>query len=93
MPVRNQISLIPNNGDGDPTPLNCQFPGQSSDWVLHKAKEIQQLVGLNCDGFEEQFLPLLTAIEVAQAQGKKSVSKKQELKRSSWSLNYASSAS
>lgn len=65
--------------DGDPTPLNSKFPGQCWDWILHKVKETQQFVGLNCDGFEEQFMTLFTAVEVAHAQGNK-LSKKNRAK-------------
>lgn len=49
----------------DPTPLNFLFLDQTNvlDWVFHMVKDIQQVVGLNCEGYEEKFLMLLTAIE------------------------------
>lgn len=52
-----------------PIPLNCRLPSQSgvSNWVLHKVKEIQYCVGMECEGFEEQFMALLTTIEVGHA--------------------------
>ncbi|XP_040992716.1 uncharacterized protein LOC121239524 [Juglans microcarpa x Juglans regia] len=51
-----------NNKMGNPTPLNYYFPDQASDWVIHKAKEIQHVVGVECVGYEEQFIALLTAM-------------------------------
>lgn len=33
------------------------------DWVIHKVKEIQHCAGLSHDGFEDQFLAFLVAIE------------------------------
>lgn len=33
------------------------------DWVIHKVKEIQHCARLSRDGFEDQFLALLIAIE------------------------------
>ncbi|KAF5469377.1 hypothetical protein F2P56_013457 [Juglans regia] len=47
----------------NPIPLNYCFPDQASDWVLHKVKEIQHFVGINCEGYEVQFIALLTAME------------------------------
>lgn len=40
---------------GEPILLNYMLPDQSSvsDWVFHKVKEIQQCVGMECEGFEE----------------------------------------
>lgn len=80
--------------DDDPTPLTFfKLPRQSLEWVLHKAKEIQQFVGSSCDEFEEKFMALLMAIEVAHSYDKKSDSNKhRKLKRLSWSLNYEGSA-
>lgn len=40
-------------------------------------KEIQQCVGMECEGFKEQFMALLSAIEVGHVELKKSDSKKQ----------------
>lgn len=41
----------------EPVPQSYFLPGQYSvsDWVLHKAKEIQHCVGIECKGFEEQY--------------------------------------
>lgn len=48
---------------------------------------------MECEGFEEQFMDLLTTIEAGHAQFKKSYFKKQrELKRLTWSINYEGSA-
>ncbi|KAG6649501.1 hypothetical protein CIPAW_07G216700 [Carya illinoinensis] len=82
--------------DGEPVPLNCLLPTQSSvfDWVLHKVKEIQCCVGMKCGGFKEKFMGMLTVIEVGHNQLKKSGSKKQrELKGLMWPLNYKGSSS
>lgn len=35
----------------------------SSDWVLRKVDEIRSLVGISCEGYEEQFKAFLIAIE------------------------------
>lgn len=57
-------------------------------------KEIQKCVGIECEGFEEPFMALLTAIKAGHAQIKKLGSKKQmELKRLTWSINYKGSSS
>ncbi|KAG7940965.1 hypothetical protein I3843_16G013600 [Carya illinoinensis] len=80
----------------EPTPLNFCLPYQPnvSDWVFHKVKEIQKIVGLECDGYEEQFMALFTAIEEGHKQKNKGDSKKhRELKRLSWSMNVEGSAS
>ncbi|KAG6711271.1 hypothetical protein I3842_05G044200 [Carya illinoinensis] len=80
----------------NPIPLNCLFPDQSnaSDWVFNTVKDIQEIVGLKCEGYEEQFMALLTAIEAGHQQHKKLDSKKQrELKRLTWSMNSESSNS
>ncbi|KAF5470834.1 hypothetical protein F2P56_011322 [Juglans regia] len=49
---------------------------------------------MECMGYEEQFLALLTTIEAGHSQSKKSRSKNQrELKRLTWSMNYEGSSS
>ena len=46
------------------------------------------MVGIECDGYEEQFIALLTAMEAGHRQNKKGESKKsRELKRLMWSMN------
>lgn len=51
-------------------------------------------MGLCCEGFADQFLVLLTAIEAGFTQFTKFVTKKQsELKRLTWPLNYEGSSS
>lgn len=80
----------------NPFPLSCLFPDQSnaSDWVFKTVKDIQEIVGLKCEGYEEQFMALLTAIEAGHQQQKKIGSKKQrELRRLTWSLNSEGSSS
>lgn len=62
---------IQNNMLGNPIPLNFFFPNQASDWVIHKVKEIQHNVGIECDGNEEQFMALLTTIEAGHQQRRK----------------------
>lgn len=48
-------------------------------------------MGIECEGYKEQFMALFTAIEVDHVQIKKSDSeKKKELKRLEWSLNVGS---
>lgn len=79
----------------DPMPLNFMFPDKSniSDWVLHMVKDIQQVVGLKCEGYEEQFWALLTTIKVRHQQQRKVGSKKQcELNRLTWSMNLEGSS-
>lgn len=70
---RDEIDMV-----GELVPLICLLPGQYSvsNWVLHKVKEIQHCVGLECEGFEEQFMALLTDIEDGHTQQKKSGSKR-----------------
>ena len=61
----------------------------SSNWVLDKVNEIQQCVQITCEGFEDQFIALLTAIEAGHVLGTKSRSKKsRELKRLTWTINH-----
>jgi hypothetical protein len=36
-------------------------------WVLQTMKEIRHFVGLSCEGFEKELLPLFTAIEVSHS--------------------------
>lgn len=49
---------------------------------------------IECEGFEEQFLALLTTIEDGYVQQKKSGSKKQrKLMRLTWSLDFEGSLS
>jgi hypothetical protein len=36
------------------------------DWVVQKAKSFCHIVGLSCEGLEEQLLSLLTAIEASR---------------------------
>lgn len=72
------------------------LPNESnmSDWVLRKVKEIQYCVGMECIGYEEQFMALFIAIEADHSQSKKLGSKKQrELKRHTWSMNDEGSSS
>lgn len=80
-----------NSLDGGAIPFTYLLPRQPSslDWVLDKVKEIQDFVELSCEGFEDQFIVLLTIIEVSHTQSTKSITKKQrDLKRLVWSLNY-----
>ncbi|KAF5469324.1 hypothetical protein F2P56_013408 [Juglans regia] len=78
----------------NPIPLNYCFPNQASDWVLHKVKEIQHFVGISCEGYEEQFIALLTAMEVGNQQKKKGdLKQNRELKRLMWSMNLEGSPS
>lgn len=81
---------------GEPIHLNFLLPYQPSafDWVLHKMKEIQHCMGIECKSFEEQFITLLTDIEVGHVWLKKSRSKKQrEQKRLTRSINHEGSSS
>ncbi|KAG7943367.1 hypothetical protein I3843_15G034500 [Carya illinoinensis] len=76
--------------ESEPVPLNCLNPEQPriSDWVFNTVKDIQHLVGLRCEGYEEQFMALLTAIETGHHEHRKIESKKQrELRRLNWSMN------
>lgn len=54
-----------------PAPLfsihpNCDYTSQASNWVICKAKEMQNCMGIKCDGYEYQFIALLAAIEAGQ---------------------------
>jgi hypothetical protein len=57
----------------EPIPLNSCPPLEyekstginSSTWVLQKVKEIRQHVGISYEGFEAEFMALLTAIEAS----------------------------
>lgn len=72
------------NREVDPLPLNFMFHGllEVSDWVIDTVKAIKKFVGLECEGYEEHFMALLTAIEAGHKQQRKASSKKQrELKR------------
>ncbi|KAG6684306.1 hypothetical protein I3842_12G056500 [Carya illinoinensis] len=80
----------------NPIPLNCMYPDPSSasDWVFQTVNDIKDMVGLKCEGYEEQFMALLTAIEVGHQQQRKTGSKKQrELNRLTWSMNSEGSSS
>lgn len=57
-------------GEGEPIPLNYMLPSRScvSDWVLKKVKEIQHFWGMECEGYELQFMALFTTIEVDHMQ-------------------------
>jgi hypothetical protein len=67
-----------------------------SDWVLQRVMEIYRVVGLSCEGYEEQFMALLTAIELGHchkdlASSSKFVNKgNKEIKRLACSMNYDS---
>ncbi|KAG6657749.1 hypothetical protein CIPAW_04G112700 [Carya illinoinensis] len=53
----------------EPTPLISQLQSsnsQVSNWVLDKAKEIQHGVVILCNGFEDQSIALLAALEAGQ---------------------------
>lgn len=50
-----------------PTPLNSFHP-RVSDWIIKKAIEIKHYVGITYEGFEEEFLVLLIAIEAGSVQ-------------------------
>ncbi|KAG6688119.1 hypothetical protein I3842_11G108500 [Carya illinoinensis] len=57
----------------NPIPLNCMYldPSSVSDWVCQTVNDIKDMVGLKCEGYEEQFMALLTAIEVGHQQQRK----------------------
>jgi len=69
---------------------------EHSNWVLQRAKEIHHVLGISCEGYEEQFMAILTAIEASRSQkGSTSNSKlldrgTRELKRLACSINYDS---
>lgn len=69
---------------------------KSSTWVLQKVMEIRHLLGLSGEGFKEEFIALLTSIEVSHSQKESTSSSKlgnkenRELKRLSCSINYDS---
>jgi hypothetical protein len=46
-------------------PLSCCSP-MASSWVLYKVKDIRHVIGFSCEGFEAQFMALLTAIKAGQ---------------------------
>jgi hypothetical protein len=61
--------------DVEPTLLRC-FPVVSSkrvagslplDWVLQIVEQILHIVGLSCEGFEEELVALFAAIEAGQS--------------------------
>lgn len=53
----------------EPIPSNSFHPSVS-DWVIHNAMEIKHCVEITCEGFEDEFMTLLTTIEVGYAQSK-----------------------
>lgn len=56
-------------------------------------REIQNFVGIDCDGYKEQFLALFTAIEAGHHKKNKGELKKHwELKRLDWSMNMEGSS-
>lgn len=57
----------------EPICLNYMLLVQSSisNWVFHMVKDIQKCVGMECEGFEEQFMALLTTIEAGHHQYRK----------------------
>ncbi|KAG2701631.1 hypothetical protein I3760_06G054700 [Carya illinoinensis] len=67
-------------GDKNPFPLDCLLPNECemSDWVFNKVKDIQQIVGMECVGYEEQLLALLTAMEVGHSHSKNKGAKKKK---------------
>lgn len=70
------------------------LPVSPTQSVFNKVKEIQQLVGVECEGYKEQFMALLAAIDFDHSLVMKSAFEKQrELKRLTWSLNCEGSAS
>lgn len=89
---------------GGPIPLNSCPPLEyeksrginSSTWVLQKVKEIRQHVGISCEGFEAEFMVILTAIEASHYKNETASSSKmrnrenREFKRLSCSINYDS---
>lgn len=48
---------------------------------FNKVKKIQQFIGLECEGYKEQFTALLTEIKSDYTQVTKTTSKKYELNR------------
>ena len=51
-------------------------------------------MGIECDGYEEQFIALLTAMEAGHQQKKRGNTKKsRKLKRLMWSMNSEASSS
>lgn len=62
---------------------------ETLDWVFKKVKEIQSCVGLFYDGYEEQLMALLVAIEAGRSTAEKStVRRERELRRLHCSINY-----
>lgn len=70
----------------------------SSNWVVQRVKNLCHLVGLSCDGFEDQMLALFSAIEASRNHTfagyvsgvcfKAGTKGNQELKRLDSSVNY-----
>lgn len=60
----------------------CCHISRASNWALNKVKEIHHFFKMNCEGYEEQIMVLLTTIEVGHITSMKSCPKKhRELKR------------
>lgn len=57
----------PSVEEEEPTPLNSFHP-RMLDWVIQKALEIKHYAGVTWEGFEDEFLVLLTAVEAGSAQ-------------------------
>ncbi|KAF5451553.1 hypothetical protein F2P56_026652 [Juglans regia] len=77
---------------GSPSPLQMLPPPiapQASDWVLKKVEEFHGWVEISYDGYEDQFMALLVAMEANRSTVMKSAVKKdRELKRLQCSINY-----
>ncbi len=69
---------------------------KSSAWVLQKVREIRHCVGVSCEGFEEEYMASLTAVESGHSNNEFVSSSKlgnkenRELERLSCSSNYDS---
>lgn len=70
-------------------PPSPNSSGLTSNWVLNEVKEIQEHVGISCEGLEEQFRALHIAMKMGHSLASKSASKRDtELRRFTCSINY-----
>lgn len=67
-------------------PPSSTYGSCSSNWAFKKVEEIQDVIGISFEGYEEQFKALLIALETSHS--KSTTKRDRELKRLTCSINY-----
>jgi hypothetical protein len=98
-------ALVAIDGEGDgvcTVPLRAVHPGDvrvqggstiPSTWVLEMVTSFRHLVGVSCDGYEDDLMHLFAALEVERGKGKSGGKLLRELKSLESSVNYDGSSS